>query len=150
MPSEWYNDNGDLLVPILASLYTSCLEQHAVPASFLEAIIFCIPKVSKPRSGLDFRPLTLLNTDYKILTRLLATRLSGLMQILIHAAQNGFVQGRNIHDTADIYSAAQRLVRYGLALALAVMVMLDLKNPMSLSTASSCSERYGVTDCRRR
>ncbi|GAB9472636.1 Reverse transcriptase precursor [Globisporangium polare] len=78
-------------------------------------------------SGLDFRPTALLNSDYKLLTRIMATRLAALTLVLLHEAQNGFVSGRSIHDTIAFNSAAQRLVRLGLAPELPVMIMLDFQ-----------------------
>lgn len=47
--------------------------------------------------------------------------------MLIHDTQNGFVSGRSIHDTIDLFSAAQRVVRRGLVPEMAVMILLDFQ-----------------------
>lgn len=44
----------------------------------------------------NWRPLTRLNVDYKIIARALALRLKTKMDQLIHKDQTGFMQGRNI------------------------------------------------------
>lgn len=77
-----------------------------------------------PASGLECRLIALLSLDYKILARILATRLSKHMESLVHATQNGFVPGRSIYDTIDIFTAAKRLVELDLTPAPAVVLML--------------------------
>jgi hypothetical protein len=46
----------------------------------------------------NYRPITLLNTDYKTLTKALAIQLTDYMQKLIHPNQSGFIKGRSIFD----------------------------------------------------
>ncbi len=41
----------------------------------------------------NYRPITLLNTDYKILTKVLALQLMKDMNTMIHPDQSGFVPG---------------------------------------------------------
>ena len=44
----------------------------------------------------NWRPISLLNTDYKILTHVLANRLKGVIHKIILKDQNGYIKGRNI------------------------------------------------------
>jgi hypothetical protein len=51
-------------------------------------IIECIPKQGHPTCIEDYRPLTLLNTDYKLLTGIIANRLRIRMKDILHPAQH--------------------------------------------------------------
>jgi len=46
----------------------------------------------------DYRPITLLNTDYKILGRTVASCLRGILAEILHPSQHGGVQGGGIFD----------------------------------------------------
>ena len=64
-------------------------------------------KKGKDRIDLaNWRPITLLGVDYKLLTKSLAERLKAVLPNLIHPDQNGFVPGGNIffstHTIRDI------------------------------------------------
>ncbi|PPQ74327.1 hypothetical protein CVT24_000429 [Panaeolus cyanescens] len=50
----------------------------------------------------NYRPITVLNTDYKIMTRALTTRMNGIAGKLIHPDQTGFMKGRHIEDQTDL------------------------------------------------
>lgn len=49
------------------------------------------------------------------------------MEHMIHESQNGFVPGRVIHDTIDVFYALQKLVRAGTAPRDAIALFLDFK-----------------------
>ena len=60
-------------------------------------ILTLIPKKDKNRMYLkNWRPLTLLNMDYKILAKTLANRLTKILPFLIDDDQTGYIQGRFI------------------------------------------------------
>jgi hypothetical protein len=46
----------------------------------------------------DFRPISLLNTSIKLLTKLLANRLQSIILRVIHQNQYDFIKGRSIQD----------------------------------------------------
>ena len=60
--------------------------------------ITLVPKVNNPEGVNDFRPISLLNSSIKILTKLLTDRLQLVILELIHANQYGFIRHRTIQD----------------------------------------------------
>lgn len=57
-----------------------------------------ILKVKDPSSLKEFRPISLLGCLYKILLKVLATRLSKLMNSIISESQSTFLKGRHLVD----------------------------------------------------
>jgi len=50
----------------------------------------------------NYRPITVLNTDYRIFTRVLTFRLSKVAPQLIHRDQAGFMKNRRIEDLTEL------------------------------------------------
>lgn len=66
--------------------------------SLNKTFITLIPKVCVPEKVHQFRPISLCNVAYKIITKITVNRLKPLMNTLISPFQNAFMQGRNISD----------------------------------------------------
>lgn len=64
-----------------------------------QGIITCIPKEGKSKKFLkNWRPITLLNTAYKIVSACIAQRLKSVLPHIIHEDQKGFLPGRFIGE----------------------------------------------------
>lgn len=50
----------------------------------------------------NYRPITLLNTDYKIMSKTIALRLAHVAHDLIHPNQQGFIPGRSLYDATQL------------------------------------------------
>jgi hypothetical protein len=96
--AEFYQWGIDILQKDLLQLYNDFFATGQITQGHAHGIIVCIPKTNNPRSVEDFRPLTLMNTDYKIYARILANRLKPTMNAVLHATQYSAVPGRNILD----------------------------------------------------
>ncbi|MCU7801406.1 MAG: reverse transcriptase family protein, partial [gamma proteobacterium symbiont of Lucinoma myriamae] len=62
-----------------------------------QGIITCIPKDNKPKQFLkNWRPLTLLDTVYKLASGTIANRIKTVLDSIIDKDQTGFIKGRSI------------------------------------------------------
>lgn len=74
LPIEFYRMYGNLLAPILASLYLHCLKSGELPPSMYHAHVVLIHKPPK-KTPPWVPPIALLNLDFKILTKLFTLRI---------------------------------------------------------------------------
>lgn len=86
---------------IKEEIYALCHEFYYHNASLRclnASFITLIPKVLCPESVNDFRPISLLNSCLKLITKLLSIRLQRVILNLVHANQYGFLKCRSIQD----------------------------------------------------
>lgn len=92
IPVEFYKTHADLLAPLLASLYTQCMEGGALPPFMADAHVVLILKPNKdPKLCASYRPIALLNIDLKMLSKLITVRLNPLLPSVIDSDQTGFM-----------------------------------------------------------
>lgn len=97
--SEFYKMFIDSISPILQKLYTSMETEQEVPESIATGLITILYKDKGSRHKLEnYRPLSLLNTDYKILAKVLANRIKRVAPTIISTTQSYGVPGRDIAD----------------------------------------------------
>ena len=87
------------LKDIVFNSLTYAFDNNSLSIEQKRGILCIIPKKGKDLRRLkNWRPLTLLNTDYKILTKLLATRLQKVLPSVISRDQSGYLKGRYIGE----------------------------------------------------
>ena len=62
------------------------------------AYLILLPKREDASSAGDFRPISLIHSFAKLVTKILANRLGPYLQDLVAANQSAFIRGRSIHD----------------------------------------------------
>ena len=93
----WRVVEKDVLA-VFEEFFQHCKFEKSVNATF----IALIPKNNDVSNIRDFRPISLVGSVYKILSKVLANRLRVVLDQLISETQNSFVGGRQILDSVLI------------------------------------------------
>ncbi|KAK2648507.1 hypothetical protein Ddye_015996 [Dipteronia dyeriana] len=104
----WNVCKGDLM-----DLVLDCFTKGCVPSLLNNTLISLIPKIPNPTTLSHFRPISLCNTTYKLISKIRVQRLRGLLPKLVNPNQVAFVPGRQIQD--NIIVAQQVLNKFRIA-----------------------------------
>lgn len=96
------NDAFDI-IGLLKSVFNDIEENGVSPnTAFTDGWVCPIYKKGDKREISNYRPITVLNADYKMMTKAMATKLAEIAEHIIHPDQAGFVKGRKIHDNVKL------------------------------------------------
>ena len=99
LTAEFYSRFLPQLSPILVTVFADIAENQKLCESQKLSYITVIPKKQTNRRQVkNYRPISLLNVDYKIITKILATKLRPFLASLVHTDQTCAIPGRNIHQ----------------------------------------------------
>nr|BAC82621.1 pol-like protein [Danio rerio] len=99
LPLEFYQCFWDILAGVLLTVFNEFENFNKLPADFRLGIVSLLFKKDDKTILKNWRPITLLNTDYKFFTKILATRMSTVLEDVIHPDQACAVPGRKITDS---------------------------------------------------
>ena len=99
LSADFYKMFYRKLKPILLNLYHEIVEMKEFHLNAKRGVLSLLEKIGKDMLALNnWRPLTLLNTDNKIFTKILANRMEKAMSQKIHHTQTGFIKGRHLAE----------------------------------------------------
>ncbi|KAN0032923.1 hypothetical protein ACTFIV_006860 [Dictyostelium citrinum] len=132
----------DLIARILTIAFNDLLSnKKEIPSKFKEGVITTIFKKGDELNISNRRPITLLNTDYKILSKVLNSRLLDITSKIINKFQNGFVPNRFIQDNIQIMKEINKIDNYPSILKTANSTANNTANNTTNSTANSTTNK---------
>ncbi|CAM4553029.1 unnamed protein product [Caretta caretta] len=88
----------DILSPDLVTVWAEPLQSGVLPLSCRRAVLTLLPKKGDLRDLRNWRPVSLLSTDYKVVAKAISLRLGSLLADVIHPDQTYTGLGRTIFD----------------------------------------------------
>ncbi len=91
--AEFYKQFSEILVPFLFEVYSESLKCSELPTTMTQGVIGLIPKPKKDLLLIDhWRPISLLNNDYKVFALVFAQRFKLVLDSIIDENQSGFMR----------------------------------------------------------
>ena len=97
--AEWYQTFWPLIKNEFILVINEILNENNLSSSQCKGVLSLIYKKGERENLKNWRPLTLLNVDYKIIAKCFALRFKPLLPSLINSNQKGYVNGRYIHES---------------------------------------------------
>ncbi|CAN6690416.1 unnamed protein product [Malus baccata var. baccata] len=98
----FYHSFWDIIVAEVNGLVMDFMQGVGNARSLNSTYIVLIPKVPHPESVSQYRPISLCNFSFKILSKVLANRLQPLLPLLISPMQNAFIADRQIQENLGL------------------------------------------------
>jgi hypothetical protein len=112
-PARFFQRNWELLKDDVVKAVKNFFDTGQMQEGVNETTIVPIPKKDNPKVLKDFRPISLCNVIYKVVSKCRVNRLRPLLQELIAPMQSGFVPGRLITDNALIAFECLHAIDHG-------------------------------------
>ena len=100
IPIEFYGKFWSLISESYVRCANECFERDEMTHSQKQAVITLIEKKGKDRFLLEnWRPISLVNVDAKIMSKVIASRIKNVLPYIIYHNQTGYVKDRFIGET---------------------------------------------------
>ena len=113
IPANFYKVLWGMIQKPFYEMALECYQQNVLHNSARMGILNLIPKGNKDsRYVKNLKPITLLNTDYKVIEKSIAAKMMSALKEIINKDQRGFMKDRrisvNIRKVLDIMSEAEK------------------------------------------
>lgn len=148
---EFYRKFWNLLSPFLVRVYNACFDAGEMCDSMKTSNTRVIFKKGDRKSLKNWRPISLLNVDYKICSKAISVRLSKVLDFIVDPDQTCSVPGRkissNLHILRDILDYIDRTDETGILVSLDQEKAFDRVNRSFLQNLL-IHFGFGPTFCR--
>ena len=105
LPAEFHKTFSDQLAPILLNMFNESMQNGNLPPTLRQATISLLLKKDKdPLFCGNYRPISLLCADVKLLAKMLARRLETVLPTIVGTDQTGFVKDRHsFHNVRRLF-----------------------------------------------
>ncbi|GLT56023.1 hypothetical protein SLA2020_290970 [Shorea laevis] len=97
-PGCFYQQHWDIIASDVCNAVRHFFNNGYMLKEMNRTQIVLVPKVRNPEVITQYRPISLCNFSYKIISKLLANRMKGYLDHLISPFQSAFIPGRSIQD----------------------------------------------------
>ena len=97
IPKEFYEKYYHLIEDELCYLYNNILIDKEQPSSQKNALVKLLFKNGDHHELKNWRPVSLLNTDYKILSKILTNRIANVLPMIVPEEQKCGIKGRKMN-----------------------------------------------------
>lgn len=97
-PGLFYQTYWDVVGEVVFKAVQNFFQNGVLLREVNHTNVTLIPKVANPETISQFRPISLCRFVYKIISRILTTRLQPFMGSIISEQQSAFITGRQVHD----------------------------------------------------
>jgi hypothetical protein len=134
IPNKMYRVLTKDLTEIITNVLNESQREGALPDSCLQGIISTMHKKQARDDPRNYRPITLLNGDYKIFTRALTRRMNKAVLQFVSPQQNGFVPGGFLPENIMLLKLIQAYISRFFLISGRCMADI-LKEPVAVNVA---------------
>ena len=103
IPVEFYKIFWKEIGPFLLRSLNEAFDKEKLSITQRQSIITCNPKGNKPKEFMkNWRPISLQNVDYKVLSGVLAKHMKAVLDSIISSSQKGFLKKRYIGENTRL------------------------------------------------
>lgn len=115
--AEYYKQYESILAQKLKDLIANILDGGPIPESWKYSVTTLILKEGRDHMEIqNYRPISLLNVDYKIFATILAERMKEVLPDIIHKDQKGFLPKRYMKNNINILEYYEKQSEKSIAL----------------------------------
>lgn len=148
IPGELFRQYRTQMAPLLARVYSAMGATRQCPPGFLDGVVIPVLKPGGDPVDVDaYRPIQLLDYDYRILAKALANRLLRVAGLVIDPAQCAFLQQRQIGDSVRLLQVLPRLLAAENSTAIAAFIdFRKAYDTVSREFLYAAAEQLGLGD----